>query len=126
LIENVGNLERANDFAERVNEPGVWSALAKAQLKQGLVKKAVDSFCKAEDPTSYMEVISKCEETGALSVFNMKSRYIFSSLITSLFFIYITDKWDDLVRYLQMARKKSRESYIETELVCFVLLLLIN
>lgn len=27
------------------------------------------------------------------------------------------DKWDDLVRYLQMARKKSRESIIETELV---------
>lgn len=25
--------------------------------------------------------------------------------------------WEDLVRYLQMARKKSRDSYIETELV---------
>lgn len=25
--------------------------------------------------------------------------------------------WEDLVRYLQMARKKSRESYVETELV---------
>ena len=28
-----------------------------------------------------------------------------------------SDHWEDLVRYLQMARKKSRESYIETELV---------
>ena len=27
-----------------------------------------------------------------------------------------TDQFDDLVRYLQMARKKSRESYVETEL----------
>jgi len=25
--------------------------------------------------------------------------------------------WEDLVRYLQMARKKARESYIETELI---------
>lgn len=29
----------------------------------------------------------------------------------------VSDSWEDLVRYLQMARKKSRESYIETELV---------
>lgn len=27
------------------------------------------------------------------------------------------ESWEDLVRYLQMARKKSRESFIETELV---------
>ena len=28
-----------------------------------------------------------------------------------------TDHWEDLVKYLQMARKKARETYIETELV---------
>lgn len=28
-----------------------------------------------------------------------------------------SEHWEDLVRFLQMARKKSRESYIETELV---------
>lgn len=27
------------------------------------------------------------------------------------------ESWEDLVRYLQMARKKARESYIETELI---------
>ncbi|MCP9257503.1 Clathrin heavy chain [Dirofilaria immitis] len=90
LIDNVSNLDRAYEFAERCNEPGVWASLAKAQLKEGLVKEAVDSFIKADDPTAYMEVVSKCSETG---------------------------NWEDLVRYLQMARKKSRESYIETELV---------
>ncbi|KHN74993.1 putative clathrin heavy chain 1 [Toxocara canis] len=90
LIENVSNLDRAYEFAERCNEPGVWASLAKAQLKEGLVKEAVDSFIKADDPTAYMEVVSKCSETNS---------------------------WEDLVRYLQMARKKSRESYIETELV---------
>ncbi len=29
----------------------------------------------------------------------------------------IADHWEDLVKYLQMARKKARETFIETELV---------
>lgn len=90
LIDNVNNLDRAYEFAEKCNQSDVWASLAKAQLKQGLVKEAVDSFIKADDPGAYMEVVSKCSET---------------------------ESWEDLVRYLQMARKKSRESYIETELV---------
>lgn len=69
----------------------MWSLLAKAQLKENLVKEAVDSFIKADDPSAYFEVSKKCSET---------------------------DHWEDLVRYLQMARKKSREPFIETEL-CF-------
>lgn len=28
-----------------------------------------------------------------------------------------SDNWEDLVKYLQMARKKARETFIETELV---------
>lgn len=64
LIDNVSNLDRAYEFAERCNEPGVWASLAKAQLKEGLVKEAVDSFIKADDPTAYMEVVSKCSETS--------------------------------------------------------------
>ena len=30
---------------------------------------------------------------------------------------HLTESWEDVVRYLQMARKKARESYIETELI---------
>lgn len=48
-------------------------------------------FIKADDPSAFIEVSKKCAET---------------------------EHWEDLVRYLQMARKKSRESFIETEL-CF-------
>uniref|UniRef100_A0AC35THB5 Clathrin heavy chain n=1 Tax=Rhabditophanes sp. KR3021 TaxID=114890 RepID=A0AC35THB5_9BILA len=91
LIENVNNLDRAYEYAERCNQPLVWGALAKAQLKMNLVKEAVDSFIKADDPASFIEVVKKCTET---------------------------DHWDDMVRYLQMAHKKSREAFIETEL-CF-------
>lgn len=90
LIEQVKDLERANEFAERCNEPGVWSQLAKAQLQQGLVKEAIDSYIKADDPSAYMDVVATATQEQS---------------------------WDDLVRYLQMARKKARESYIESELI---------
>jgi clathrin heavy chain len=58
LIDHIKNLDRAYEFAERCNEPGVWSLLANAQIRQGLVKEAIDSFIKADDPTSYLEVVN--------------------------------------------------------------------
>ncbi len=84
------NLDRAYEFAERCNESGVWSLLATAQLRSGLVKEAIDSFIKADDPTLYMEVVNVAGSSG---------------------------NWEDLVKYLQMARKKARETFIETELI---------
>ena len=89
LIDHIKNLDRAYEFAERCNEPGVWSLLANAQIRQGLVKEAVDSFIKADDPTSYLEVVNVATQNQS---------------------------WEDLVRYLQMARKKARETFVETEL----------
>lgn len=32
-------------------------------------------------------------------------------------YLYSTDNWEDLVKYLQMARSKARETYVETELI---------
>ncbi|CAK8683084.1 clathrin heavy chain 1 [Clavelina lepadiformis] len=90
LIEHVNNLDRAYEFAERCNEPTVWSQLARAQLNAGMVKEAIDSYIKADDPSAYMEVVEASNKSA---------------------------NWEDLVRYLQMARKKARESYVETELV---------
>jgi len=90
LIDNVKNLDRAYEFAERCNESGVWSLLATAQLRAGLVKEAIDSFIKADDPTLYIEVVNVAGSSG---------------------------NWEDLVKYLQMARKKARETFIETELI---------
>ncbi|CAG0883299.1 unnamed protein product [Cyprideis torosa] len=90
LIENLHNLDRAYEFAERCNEPGVWSQLAAAQLKDDLVKEAIDSYIKADDPSAYMQVVETAHRTG---------------------------HWEDLVRYLLMARKKTREAYIESELI---------
>nr|XP_032803267.1 clathrin heavy chain 1 isoform X2 [Petromyzon marinus] len=90
LIDHIGNLDRAYEFAERCNEPAVWSQLARAQLQKGLIKEAVDSYIKADDPSAYMDVVQAANQS---------------------------DDWEDLVKYLQMARKKARESYVETELI---------
>ena len=54
-----------------------------------MVKEAIDSFIKADDPSAYMEVVDAANRT---------------------------DEFDDLVKFLQMARKKTREAYVETEL----------
>ncbi|CAO3613133.1 unnamed protein product [Mucor hiemalis] len=90
LIEKIGDLDRAYEFAERSDKPDVWSKLAKAQLTQMRVKEAIDSYIRAGDMSNYMEVTSNAT---------------------------MDNKFDDLVRYLQMARKQSREPYIETELL---------
>ena len=90
LIDHICNLDRAFEFAERCNDPAVWSLLAGAQLRGGLVKEAIDSYIKADDPTTYMEVVAVAGTSG---------------------------NYEDLVKYLQMARKKAREAAIETELV---------
>lgn len=64
LIEHISNLDRAYEFAERCNEPAVWSQLAKAQLQKGLVKEAIDSYIKADDPSAYMEVVQAADKSG--------------------------------------------------------------
>jgi clathrin heavy chain len=59
LIDHLKNLDRAYEFAERCNEPSVWSLLAIAQSRQGHFKEAVDSFIKAHDLTSHLEVVNQ-------------------------------------------------------------------
>lgn len=60
----MNNLDRAYEFAERCNDPAVWSQLGRAQLNGGLVKEAIDSFIKADDPTQYMEVVNVASKSG--------------------------------------------------------------
>jgi len=48
----------AQEFAEKTNMPEVWTELGKAQLDQNLLKEAIDSFIKAQNPSMYMMVIN--------------------------------------------------------------------
>lgn len=66
LIEHIENLDRAYEFAERCNEPAVWSQLGRAQLQRDLVKEAIDSYIKAVDPSAYMEVVNAASKNSKL------------------------------------------------------------
>ena len=90
LVDHIKDLERANEFAERVNVKPVWSKLAKAQLEGGQVTEAISSFVKANDPTDYLLVIEAAEAA---------------------------DMYDDLVKFLKMARKTIKESMLDTQLI---------
>lgn len=67
LIEHIGNLDRAYEFAERCNEAAVWSQLGRAQLQRDLVKEAIDSYIKAVDPSAYMEVVNAASKNSEMT-----------------------------------------------------------
>ncbi|KAL4062457.1 hypothetical protein V8B97DRAFT_1869752 [Scleroderma yunnanense] len=89
LVEHVVSIDRGLDYATKVNKPDVWSRLGKAQLDGLRIKDAIDSYIKADDPSNFAELIEISSHAG---------------------------KHDDLVRFLQMARKHLREPKIDTEL----------
>lgn len=90
LVDNLRALDRAKAFAERINEPEVWSKLAKAQLDDDNVHEAVNSYIKASDPAHYSDVIAVAQRYGAFG---------------------------DLVRYLKMVRKQVKEPQVDTEYI---------
>lgn len=90
LLHNIQDIERASEFAERINESEVWSNLGAAQLNRDMVTEAIESFIKADDPSQYHEVIHRAANA---------------------------DKYEDLTRFLLMARKKVKEPVIDSEIV---------
>merc|ERR1719506_2515942 len=90
LIEYIGSLDRASEFAERYDQEEVWTMLAKAQLVQQMVVEAIASFIKANDATEYTSVISAADMAGCHK---------------------------ELVDYLVMCRKKTKEAHIDTSLI---------
>jgi len=92
LINNVGDLERAYEYAERIDKPEVWTNLGKAQIGALNVKGAIDSFCKAKDASDYMNVIEAANQT---------------------------DSWEELTLFLKMARTDGglKDPVVDTELI---------
>ena len=89
LVSHVVSIDRAQDYAEKVDIPEVWSRVAKAQLDGLRVTDSIDSYIRAQDPSNYNEVIEIATHAG---------------------------KDDDLIKYLKMARKTVREPPIDTGL----------
>lgn len=90
LIDHIDNVERAAEFADRINSPDVYTRLGKAQLDRSQVKEAMVSFIKASDHQYYHEVIDAAEEQNLYS---------------------------ELVKFLQMCRTKGKDPTVETELI---------
>ncbi|KAF9591335.1 hypothetical protein IFM89_003958 [Coptis chinensis] len=90
LLDNIRSIERAVEFAFRVEEDAVWSQVAKAQLREGLVSDAIESFIRADDATQFLDVIRAAEDGNV---------------------------YHDLVRYLLMVRQKSKEPKVDSELI---------
>ncbi len=64
--------------------------MGKAQLDQSLLREAIESFIKAENPSMYMPVINIAKNQEC---------------------------WEELVQFLLMARKKLKEQIIDSELI---------
>lgn len=90
LLNNLGSIQRALDFAENVKQPDVYSLLGKAQLDADQTTEAIQSFLKAKDPQYFHDVI------GAANKKNLH---------------------EDLVKYLIMARSVISETKIDSELI---------
>ena len=93
LVDHIVSIDRAQEYAERVEMPEVWSKVAKAQLDGLRVTDSIESYIRAQDPGNYSEVIETAMHAG---------------------------KDEDLIKYLRMARKTQREPTIDTALAfCF-------
>ncbi|KHN31288.1 Clathrin heavy chain 1 [Glycine soja] len=90
LLDHIHSIDRAVEFAFRVEEDAVWSQVAKAQLREGLVSDAIESFIRADDATQFLDVIRAAEDGNA---------------------------YHDLVRYLLMVRHKTKEPKVDSELI---------
>ncbi|EPX72143.1 clathrin heavy chain Chc1 [Schizosaccharomyces octosporus yFS286] len=90
LVEDIVSLDRAEEYAEIVDQPEVWSRLAKAQLDGIRISEAISSYLKANDPSNYEEVIELSSRAG---------------------------KYEDLIKYLFMARSKMHEPDVDSAIL---------
>lgn len=89
LVDHIVSIDRAQEYADRVDLPEVWSKVAKAQLDGLRVTDSIESYIRAQDPSNYNEVIEIATHAG---------------------------KDEDLIKFLKMARKTLREPPIDTGL----------
>ena len=90
LLTNMASLDRATEFAARLNDQAVWYKLGRAQLDANMVPEAMQSYLKAEDARDYIQVIDTAERE---------------------------EFFDELIVYLRMARTKVKDQHIDTELL---------
>jgi len=90
LLENIGDLNRAHEFATKIDESEVWSELANSYLSSGQLGEAIAAYLRASDSSKWSEVVGKAREVG---------------------------DYHDVPKFLMMVRKKVVDPAIDTELV---------
>ncbi|KAH3900868.1 probable Clathrin heavy chain [Saccharomycodes ludwigii] len=90
LVEDIMSLDRGVQYAEKIDEPGLWSQLGEAQLNGLRIPEAISSYIQANDPSNYINVIDIAEHAGKL---------------------------EELVPYLKMARQTLKEPKIDSTLI---------
>ncbi|GJN13995.1 hypothetical protein PR202_gb00764 [Eleusine coracana subsp. coracana] len=90
VMDYVNRLDNFDGPAVGEKKDAVWSQVAKAQLREGLVSEAIESFIRADDAAHFLDVIRAAEEANV---------------------------YDDLVKYLLMVRQKAREPKVDGELI---------
>jgi len=90
LVDFMKDLDRAKTYASQIDEKPVWSKLGKAQLEEKFPADAIESFINAEDPSEYVAVCAEANEA---------------------------EIWEEVIPFLQMARKSLQENLLDTELI---------
>ena len=69
LTDKSRDLNRAHEYATKVDDPAVWSTLGHKQLGEGHVSDAIGSYILAKDSSKYLEVIGKAKEVRSCLCF---------------------------------------------------------
>ena len=94
LLENLGSFDRAREYAAKIEQPEVWSALAQSQIETGaadaeMVSEAIAAYIRANDSSKYQSVIEAAKKHSLHA---------------------------DLVKYLVMTRKRVKDKIVDSEL----------
>jgi len=90
ILDNMMSLDRGLEYASKIDKKELWSQLGEAQLNGLRVSEAIESYTKAEDPSNFENVIDIAEHS---------------------------EKYDELLSYLYMARKTLKEPKIDNTII---------
>jgi clathrin heavy chain len=90
LVDRCADFDRAHEYATKVDDVAVWSALGHAQLARGAVPDAIAAYLLAGDGSRYVDVIAAAKDSK---------------------------EYGELVRYLMMVRDKIKDPKVDTEIV---------
>jgi len=54
LLDYIKSISRAHEFADKVNQPEVWSRIAYIYANNNQTTEAIDCFIKANDNSGYL------------------------------------------------------------------------